>query len=81
MPTEPKPYLAREDILKSKKNPTKSPHSDAELENGSPELKAWIQASAGRLVDAGYPMRGSGVTFKNLSVSGTGIAVTTQGTV
>lgn len=81
LPTEPKLCLPRQDILESKKDPRKLPLTDAELENGSPELKSWIQASAGRLVDAGYPMRGSGVTFKNLSISGKDVAVTTQGTI
>jgi hypothetical protein len=47
----------------------------------SPELKAWLQSSVRRLSEAGYIIQGSGVTFENLSVSGTGVTVGTQSTI
>jgi len=59
-------------------HPTRRPNESRE---GSPELKAWLQSSVGRLTEAGYVIQGSSVTFENLSVSGTGVTVSTQSTI
>jgi ABC-type glutathione transport system ATPase component len=57
------------------------PDLSTDPENESFNLKSWVQNSMSRLAEAGYVVQGSGVIFKNLSVSGTGVTLSVQETV
>jgi ABC-type multidrug transport system fused ATPase/permease subunit len=79
--SQPERHEEKADLGSPKLEKLRPSHITADSAATSFDLKAWLQASVNRLAGADYIFQGSGVIFKNLSVSGTGITVTVQDTV